>query len=169
MFYMGIVLLGIGLSIDAFSLAISVSLSNLKNYKPIMYSFFVAVFHFFMPLIGYLFQSVIKKLVIIPNKLLFIGAIVYIIIGIILDKDDDEPIINPILFSFIVSIDSFSIGISLCSNDIIKSCICFSVISCIFTYLGFKFGAKLKSIINKKRKVLSVFILLVVLVYKLLT
>ena len=69
---LSIILIAVSLSMDTFSLALSVGTSLTKR-KDILFLFsLVGVFHFFMPLLGNVFGNEIKQIFNInPNLLLF--------------------------------------------------------------------------------------------------
>lgn len=165
MFYVELILIGLSLSIDSFSLALSVGLNGIKKNKIFKYSLLVGLFHFIMPIIGNVFKNIISKIVYIPNKELFIGTLIFIIIGIILDKDDKKTIINPLLFAFSVSLDSFTVGLGLEFTYLFKAGLIFSVISSCITYIGFLFSSKLKEKFQQKSKYISIIILLMIIIY----
>lgn len=168
MLYVELILIGVSLSIDAFSLALSVGLNNGISNKKNIYPLTVGVFHFFMPMLGYILKMFINKVIVIPNKLIFIIVLIFILIGIILDKENNNVFINPFLFAFSVSLDSFTIGISLEKSYLIISSIIFSVISYIFTYVGFKVSHKMIEKYQNKSKIISIIILLAILIYNLI-
>lgn len=168
MLYIELVLIGISLSIDAFSLSFSIGLNNSNFNKYKKYALIVGIYHFLMPLFGYMFKNIVNSILFIPSKILFITIILFIIIGIIIDKKDNIKVINPYIFGFTVSIDSFSIGIALSKNTILLGSIMFSVISSIFTFYGFNLSSKLKHNLNGKSKIISVIILLIILLYNIL-
>ncbi len=141
-------LIAIGLSMDAFSLALIYGTLNMeKKYHNLM-SIFVGLFHFFMPLFGYFIGKMLFS--ILPVRPEMIAGIIFIALAIemlfSLKKEEQlkllENIYSICLFAFTVSIDSFSIGIGLGSltNNIYIASLIFSVTSAIFTYLGVKLG-----------------------------
>lgn len=168
--YIETILIAISLSMDAFSLAISLSTLKLKNIKVYRYAFMVGLFHFIMPIGGNLLRKIIDKIIIVPSKTLFIIIIIFIIIGILLDKENNisKKILNPILFAFIVSIDSFSVGVSLSKSILIISCSIFSVTSSLFTLIGFKIGNIIYNNSTKYTKFISISILIIVIILKLI-
>lgn len=168
MFYIELILIGICLSLDAFSLAVSISLNYINKSKIKIYSFLVGVFHFFMPLLGYIFKLFINSVIYIPNEQIVIIVILFLIAEIILDKKANKTVITPFIFSFSVSIDSFSVGITLSSKYLLVSSFIFSIISFTFTYLGFLIGNKLSKKISNNSKIISISILLIVLLYNIL-
>lgn len=169
MLYVELFLVGISLSIDAFSLALSVGLNGNFYKKNKLYSVVVGIFHFFMTIFGFILRTFINKVVEIPNKEIFIIVILFVILGIIFDKSNNKKtFINPFVFGFSVSIDSFSIGITLNKSIVIISSIMFSLLSASFTYIGFKIAKKIKNKFEKNSKFLSISILLAILIYNIL-
>lgn len=166
MYYLELLLIGISLSMDAFSLAISLS-TRVKNHN--RYVVCVGLFHFFMPVIGIIVGSVINTIIYIPSKEVFIAVLIFIIIGIIFDKKGDiNKFINPIIFAFAVSIDSFSIGLSIRENHIISPLL-FTLCSAIFTKIGFSIGKSIKKGAIIQDKLISLLILVFLIIYNILT
>ncbi len=141
-------LIAIGLSMDAFSLALIYGTLNMeKKYHNLM-SIFVGIFHFFMPLLGYLVGKFIFSFLPIPPEM--IAGVIFIALAIemilSLKKEEQlkifENIFSICLFAFTVSIDSFSIGIGLgnLTENILLAGSIFSITSALFTYLGVKLG-----------------------------
>lgn len=140
--------IAIGLSMDAFSLALIYGTLNMKKKYHYLMSIFVGIFHFFMPLLGYMIGKVIFSLVPIPPKIvagvIFIALAIEMLIS--LKKEEQVKILKNIfsilLFAFTVSIDSFSIGMGLGSltDNIYIASLIFSLTSAIFTYGGVILG-----------------------------
>lgn len=146
-----IFLLAVGLSMDAFSLAMIYGTLDLKSNMRKLMSVMVGIFHFFMPLLGYQIGELILKVIKINPDILV--GIIFIILGVemlsSLRKCEKVKILtgllSVILFAFTVSIDSFSIGVGfgVANIDMLLPCIIFSFTSAIFTYLGVVLGKKL--------------------------
>lgn len=146
-----IILIGISLSMDAFSLALAYGTLNLKNRNINLLSIIVGLYHYFMPLLGmFVGKKIINLLPISSNFLVFI---VLFLIGIqmIIESFKEEKEIKKlnlfemILFGLAVSIDSFSLGLglkTLYKNPYISALV-FSVSSMLFTYIGLKLGKKI--------------------------
>lgn len=146
-----IILIGISLSMDAFSLALAYGTLNLKNRDINLLSIIVGLYHYFMPLLGmFVGKKIINLLPISSNFLVFI---VLFLIGIqmIIESFKEEKEIKKlnlfemILFGLAVSIDSFSLGLglkTLYKNPYISALI-FSISSMLFTYIGLKLGKKI--------------------------
>ena len=147
-----IILIGISLSMDAFSLALVYGMIGMTNKEKITLSIFVGLYHFIMPLIGLTIGLFISN---IGFNLDIIASVILIYIGIDLIisnfKETETFSISKIgflMFGLSVSIDSLTIGIGLKArtNNYILSSIIFSTMSLIFTYLGLTLG----NIIGKK-------------------
>lgn len=147
-----VVIIAISLSMDAFSLSLAYGTKNIKNIK--LLSLLVGLFHLFMPILGMMVgEKIIYLLPISPDTLVFI---VLFLIGfeMIIETFKEEKeynnlnLMESIVFSFAVSIDSFSLGLSLKAiykNPYVCS-LMFMIFSMIFTYLGLKLG----KFLNKK-------------------
>lgn len=169
--------MAIGLSMDAFSLAIIYGTNGIDKKKIVLLSLIVGVFHFIMPNLGGFLSS--QLLVNFKSFSNIISGIVFLILGIemILSFDDEESknelggILEIILFSFAVSIDSFSVGIALALEEesLIISGIIFSQISAIFTFLGLLLGKLLSKKTGKISKLIGIIILFILSIYSFLT
>jgi len=169
MSFLTILIVAISLSMDAFSLSLIYGTLNIPLKMIRIVSSTVGIFHFFMPLFGYLFGDLLSSfLVFNPNNL--VGIIfVYLAIQMFLSVFKQEEVemfgglLSYLLFGFTVSIDSFSVGIGLGSLDthILYPCISFSLTSFIFTYLGLKMGKKLALKFGKISTVLGSIILFI--------
>ena len=146
-----VISIAIGLSMDAFSLAILYGTLNFSKSKALCLASSVGLFHFFMPLLGNLIGLFILNILPInPNTL--VGIIFFIIsFQMILSLFKNEEVVDLrgfvsiLLFAFTVSIDSFSVGIGLstiCDSKILAVSI-FSATSFLFTFMGLTIGSKL--------------------------
>lgn len=142
------ILIGISLSMDAFSLALLYGTYGLLRRNEVMLSGIVGLFHFFMPIIGLLFGNVIFRYFFVNTG--FVVGIIFLLIGLemfISSFRDDEVrvsvnVIGFLLFGLSVSIDSLTTGIGIASisdNYLMVSSI-FMVISGCFTYVGLRLG-----------------------------
>lgn len=142
---------------DAFALALSYGIKDIKLKNVIITAITVGIFHFFMPLIGnhvgvHLFEYTLIK----PKYVLFF---VFLILSIDMFTHffEKTPKIRPlnligtILFAISVSFDSFSVGIGInyIYDNIILIVSSFCVISTLFTLIGFWLGKKLSQSIGK--------------------
>ena len=162
------ILIGIGLSMDAFSLSFSYGTLNINKKDRVILASLVGLFHFFMPILGLFIGNIILKYIIIDLDILL--AIIISLIGIemiisSIKKEDNTMLLSLlsfILFAFSVSIDSFSVGIGLkgINNNYLQVSIIFSLCSFIFTYVGLILGTKLNDLVGRYAKTIGGIILI---------
>lgn len=152
-----ILLIGISLSMDAFSLALIYGTYGLSRKNEILLSVIVGIFHFVMPLVGLFFGNLIYQYFIF-NVNLIIGVIFGIIgIEMIVSSVREEEVrvlvsfFGFLLFGLSVSIDSLTtgIGISAISDNYLLVSSVFMVVSGLFTFLGLCLGNKLNDSFGK--------------------
>lgn len=150
-------LIGISLSMDAFSLALIYGTYGLSKKNEIILSVIVGIFHFVMPLIGLSFGNMIYHYFVF-NINLAVGMIFGIIgIEMIISSIKEEEvkilisIIGFLFFGLSVSIDSLTtgIGLSAISKNYLGVASMFMITSGIFTYLGLRLGNKLSDKFGK--------------------
>ena len=165
-----LLIIAVGLSMDAFSLALGYGTIGLKNKDNFKISMFVGIFHFFMPLIGlFIGMFITTKLHINPH---FIMGIVLLFIALEMfiemlkneQKELNLKIIYLLLFSLSVSLDSFSTGMGLeaITNKYYLSSTIFSLVSFSFTYLGLILGKYISSIFGNYAKILGIILLSII-------
>lgn len=152
-----VLLIGISLSMDAFSLALIYGTYGLSRKNEIILSMIVGIFHFVMPLIGLFFGNLIYGYFIF-NVNLVVG-IIFGLIGIemIVSSVKEEEVkilvsfVGFLFFGLSVSIDSLTtgVGLSAISHDYIEVASVFMVVSGIFTYLGLRLGKHLNDRFGK--------------------
>lgn len=152
-----VIIIAISLSMDAFSLAIAYGMINLRKKDIITLSTIVGIYHFFMPILGMLIGKYIVKFIHIGEDIIML--VIFSIIGfnMIIESKKEQKFLKcmkfgeMILFGLAVSIDSFSVGISLNTMKIsfLTCSILFSFVSFIFTYLGLRLGKKLNCMIGR--------------------
>ncbi len=145
------ILVGISLSMDAFSLSLAYGTINLNKRQELTLSLIVGLYHFVMPLIGLFFGSIIEKYIIINFNILV--SLIFILIGVnlIMSSFKEEKttfllgLLGFLTFGLSVSIDSLTTGIGLnaINNNYMQVSTIFAISSFIFTYLGLKLGNKL--------------------------
>ena len=152
--YISSFLIGIGLSMDAFSLALVYGTYGISCGKRLLLSFIVGIFHFFMPLFGVFFGSLLVR-----YFSSFLVGVIFVLIGIemifSIYSDREVKMINNLLgcflFGFAVSVDSFTVGIGLSfiTDNYFLFSFVFMVCSSFFTYIGLVFGDKLSDKFGK--------------------
>ena len=149
-----LLIIGISLSMDAFSLALIYGIQGMNQKEKIFLSLIVGIYHFIMPIIGLSFGTILSNINIISIDLIATLILIYIGVDLIisnLKKEEDRLEINKtgfLIFGLSVSIDSLTLGIGLkaITNSYLMSSIIFSLTSLFFTYLGLTLG----NIIGKK-------------------
>lgn len=157
--------LGIGLSMDTFSLSIIYGTNSIRKSTRFLLSILVGSFHFFMPILGFVTTSFITKNININADL--VTGIIFLILGVdMIIKDEEEKnnnlgVLEALLFSISVSLDSLSIGVALGlqKENIILASIIFSVCSFLFTVLGLSIGKRIREKLTNKTNLLGVIIL----------
>ena len=164
-----ILLIGISLSMDAFSLALVYGIIGMSKKEKIILSIIVGIYHFFMPLIGLYFGTLIDNISFINLHIIASIILIYIGIDLIISNIKKEEILTIsnlgfLMFGLSVSIDSLTVGIGLkaiTSNYLISS-ITFSVSSLLFTYLGLILGNIIGKKIGNYAKIIGGIILIII-------
>ena len=159
--------MAIGLSMDAFSLALAYGTTKINVRKKIILSLTVGIFHYIMPNLGALLGT--ELLLNYIAKANYLVGIIFLILAIemFISRNDEKKgsitnLLSIIIFAFTVSIDSFSVGIalSLTSKTIITACLIFALTSMSFTFLGINIGHKIAIKFEKKSEYIGIIILL---------
>ncbi len=162
-------LIGVSLSMDAFSLSLVYGTQNFNLKKELTLSTIVGCYHFIMPLIGLFFGNLITKYLIINVSI--IVSIIFLLIGLEMIisslKEKEEKLLLSIpgffLFGLSVSIDSLTTGIGLkaINSNYLEVSLIFSIVSFLFTYLGLKLGNKLNEKFGKISTIFGGIILII--------
>lgn len=162
-------LVGVSLSMDAFSLALIYGMQKISKKDIIILSAIVGLYHFFMPLFGVLLGNAVVDY--FPFDINILVSIIFIIIGLEMCfsslKDKEEKLLFGIyqflIFGFSVSIDSFTTGIGLnfINNNYFQVSTIFCLVSGFFTFLGLFLGDKLKKYFGKLSTIIGGIVLVV--------
>lgn len=167
-----VILIALSLSMDAFSLSLAYGTLNIKEKDMRILAVIVGIFHFFMPLLGLSIGEIILN--ILPIKAELVVTIVLLIIGLqmIFSNEKEEllelmNLMSMIMFAFAVSIDSFSVGITLRTiyTHPIVSVTVFMIISSICTYIGLKLGKKVNQLIGSRATKLGGIMLIILAIF----
>lgn len=167
-----LIIIGLSLSIDAFSLSLAYGLLNIPKKTIISTSITVGIFHFIMPILGMLLGNIITDTLNLDSKYILLTILILILIEMIKslkeeNKEHELNIINILIFAFLVSFDSFTLGIGIkyiTSNIFLASTI-FMILSSLFTFLGFILGKYLTKKATYKIKLIGIILLLGVIMY----
>lgn len=168
--FLTLFLIGIGLSMDTFSVSLSIGALKISDNLIRTTSLTVGLMHFIMPLLGLIAGiKILSYLKINPHYIL---AIILIILALKLVRDlsvKEEAHINLsyfgiLAFAFAVSIDSLTtgLGLSAITKTPLLAMIIFSICSFSFTYLGLIIGKYTSQKIGKYATLLGIFILFAV-------
>lgn len=171
-----ILLIGISLSMDTFSLSLSLGSLVKENIYLKFFPFLVGVFHFFMPIIGNLIGMQIIKTFDIASNIILGLILIFLGINLAIHYFKDEEIkinlnfLSIILLAFSVSLDSFSVGIGInnLTTKYFLSSMIFSICSFSFTVMGIIIGKYSNKYIGKYANLLGIILLLVLGIYHLL-
>lgn len=161
-----ILMIGISLSMDTFSLSLSIgSMSQAKRLKII--PFVVGIFHFFMPILGNLLGLRLIVIFNLTGHILLGLILIFLAINLAFHYFKDEKIdiklnlVGILIFAFSVSFDSFTVGMginAITEKNLISSTI-FAVCSACFTYLGILIGKYSNKLIGKSANLIGIIIL----------
>lgn len=167
-----LIIIGLSLSIDAFSLSLAYGLLNIPKKTIISTSITVGIFHFIMPILGMLLGNIITDTLNLDSKYILLTILILILIEMIKslkeeNKEHELNIINILIFAFLVSFDSFTLGIGIkyITSNIFIASIIFMILSSLFTFLGFILGKYLTKKATYKIKLIGIILLLVVIMY----
>jgi len=167
--FLTILIIGISLSMDAFSLALIYGIQGMTKNEKIYLSLIVGIYHFIMPLIGLIFGTILSNINLISIDIVAMLILIYIGIDLILSNSKKEERleiskIGFLIFGLSVSIDSLTVGIGLkaITNNFFLSSITFSLTSLIFTYLGLSIGNIIGSKIGSYSKILGGIVLIII-------
>lgn len=165
-----VILMAISLSMDAFSLSLVYGTFGIDKKNKILLSLIVGCFHFVMPLFGMFIGDLILSLfkfntdILVSIILIFIGL--QMVISSFKNKDDFKPLKfgEFFMFGLAVSIDSFSLGITLpnMGASTIISPIIFALTSFLFTFIGLSIGNKIEKMLGKLATIIGGVILTVI-------
>ena len=148
-----IILIGLSLSMDAFSISIVTGLKNSDKKNGIITSLFFGLFQFSMPILGFLLGNLLTDRII--NYHTYFSIILLLIIGIMMLTEKNNDIgkyhlsFKELVFlSIATSIDALVIGISFSflKINIVSSSVIIGIITFVVCYIGYFLG----HLFNKK-------------------
>ena len=166
-------IVGISLSMDAFSLALIYGMQSISKKDKIILSLIVGLYHFLMPLIGLKIGNLLTHYLLINLDILVSIIFILIAIEMIISslKEKQEKvllnIIGYLIFGLSVSIDSLTtgIGLNIINNNYIEVAMTFAITSASFTYIGLFLGNKLNNKIGKYSPILGAILLIILGIY----
>ncbi|MBR3198785.1 MAG: manganese efflux pump [Bacilli bacterium] len=162
-----VVLMAVGLSMDAFSLSLAYGTLSINKKDKFLLSLITGTFHFFMPLLGMATGNIIFNFIKINSDILVFIILLFIGLEMIISSFKEKEIklmkfSEFFLFALAVSIDSFSVGITLTKSiaGVFFSPVIFSFVSFLFTYIGLFIGNKIARLLGKIAPIIGGIILI---------
>ncbi len=163
-------LVAVSLSMDAFSLSLAYGTLSIPKKQIYLLSTIVGIFHFFMPLIGlFIGTSILNLIKINPDIIVFIVLVAIGIQMIIESFNKKEELkkmktIELFLFAFAVSVDSFSVGLTLTNinENYLLCAIIFAFCSAFFTLIGLLLGNKIAKLVGKISTIIGGLVLIII-------
>lgn len=170
------IMIAIGLSMDAFSLAILYGTSGIQKKNINLLSSIVGIYHFCMPILGFLIGKAVLKILPMDPDILVGGIFLILAIQMFLSAFKEEEVTpldkigSLLLFGFTVSIDSFTVGIGLgtISDTIFLPPLIFSITSFLFTLIGLKLGKFFSQSFGTIATIIGSIILIVLAIFHIL-
>lgn len=158
------------LGMDAFSVGLGMGMYKLRLRQIFKIGVTIGIFHLWMPLLGMIAGRFLSEK--FGTLASYMGGILLILLGIHMIwasfKESDEKVITPIglgllLFAFSVSLDSFSLGLSLgiYGAQTAVVIICFGVAATVQSWAGLLLGRKVQGWLGAYGEALGGAILLV--------
>jgi len=162
--------MAVALSMDAFSISLGLGLLGINYRRIIMIGLAVGFFHAAMPLFGMFIGKVLSYMM--GTVAHFIGGSGLVILGaqMVLStfRKESTIIFSPrglglLLFSLSVSIDSFSVGLSLGMIGLKTwvTVMSFAAFSMLFTWAGLVIGKKVGPLVGNRSEWIGGFILII--------
>lgn len=166
---LALIIMALALGMDAFSVGLGMGLIRLK-FKQIFYiGVTIGVFHIWMPLVGMLIGRVLSDKFGTIATLLGGGLLILLGVQMVLSSfsKDEKPLITPvgmglIVFALSVSLDSFSVGLSLgiYGAKTLLTVLIFGIVSMILTWCGLLVGKRVQTWLGSYSEALGGSILL---------
>ncbi|MFS0872244.1 manganese efflux pump MntP family protein [Paenibacillus xylanilyticus] len=147
-----ILIMAVALGLDAFSLGIGIGMKGIRLRDVLRISFVTALFHVIMPLIGMYTGKYVSSFLgdittyAAGGLLVLLGG--HMILNAFREGDtklvDHRSMLGVILFSLSVSVDSFSVGVSLgmFSSDLVLTVLAFGACGGIMSVMGLLLGRR---------------------------
>ncbi|MBS4175412.1 manganese efflux pump MntP family protein [Bacillus sp. FJAT-49736] len=159
-----LMLMAFALGMDAFSVGVGMGMFQLRYRQIFFIGITIGFFHVWMPLIGMLAGHFLSDTFGTITK--YIGGILIIVLGLQMIissfQKEERNLIKPegwglLLFAFSVSLDSFSVGLSLgiFGARTAAVLICFGIAATILTWAGLIIGRKVQGLLGTYSEVLG--------------
>ena len=162
-------LMAVSLSMDAFSLALVYGTLGMSRKYKILLAIIVGFYHLIMPIFGMFIGNMMLSLFDFNYDILVALILCFIGIQMVISsfkKDEEVQVLkltDLFLFGLAVSIDSFSLGITLpnLNVNLFIAPFVFSLVSGFLTFIGLSIGNKIENLLGKIATVIGGVILTV--------
>lgn len=166
-----ILIMAFALGMDAFSLGIGMGVRGIRMWNILRVSLIIGLFHIIMPLMGMFMGKYVSTL--LGNVATAAGGALLVVLGghmlysSLRGNDvtliDSRSIWGLLIFALMVSIDSFSVGVSLgmFATDIILTVVLFGLSGGIMSVMGLMLGRRVSRWVGEYGEALGGLILLV--------
>ncbi|WP_093133208.1 manganese efflux pump MntP [Salinibacillus kushneri] len=161
--WLTISLMAIAVGMDAFSVSLGMGMLNLRLRKIAIIGILIGIFHIIMPFFGILLGNILSQR--FGSFAIYVGGILLIVLGIQMfihsfSKENNTYLVRGaglFIFAFTVSLDSFSVGLSLGMFGVrtIVALLLFGLASMVLTWLGFLLARKASSLLGSYSEVLG--------------
>ncbi|WP_313803881.1 manganese efflux pump MntP family protein [Cytobacillus sp.] len=162
-------LMAFALAMDAFSVGLGMGMFKLRLRQIFKIGMIIGFFHIWMPLLGMIAGKVLSEK--FGEFASYVGGGLLLLLGVQMIwsgfKKEDNSLITPvgwglILFGFTVSLDSFSVGLTLgiYGAQIVIVLACFGIMATLLTWLGLLIGRKVQGWLGSYSEALGGSILL---------
>jgi putative Mn2+ efflux pump MntP len=153
--FITILIMALALGMDAFSLGIGIGMRGIRLLDILKISIIVAFFHVIMPLMGMFMGTYVSSL--LGDIAILSGGVLLVLLGVHMiyssirgdsvESFDYRTIWGLLIFSLSVSIDSFSVGISLglFATDVMLAVFLFGLFGGMMSIMGLLLGRRASS------------------------
>lgn len=173
MSHYAIVIIALGLSVDSFAVSVTSGLSmpKIRFFEAIKLAFLLALFQAAMPVIGWLLESSVKRLIEPIDHWIAFGFLLIIGGKMIIESliaHEEKKILNPMIFHVAVvlaiatSLDALGVGFSLALvlDNIFPAVIIIGIITFIASMTGILVGKKTVSKVTKFAEIIGGIVLI---------
>ncbi|ABS24032.1 manganese efflux pump MntP [Bacillus cytotoxicus] len=155
--FIPLIIMAFALGMDAFSVSLGMGMVTLKVRQIFYIGVTIGIFHILMPFLGMVLGRLLSEkfgqIATLAGAILLIGLGFYIVYSSLLENEDTRAApagISLLIFAFSVSIDSFSVGLSLgiYGAQMIWTILLFGFISMILAWAGLLLGRHAKHMLG---------------------
>jgi len=171
--YITILLIAIGLSMDATAVAIvkGITVTKERRRSAILLASFFGGFQMLMPLIGWLAGLGLKDTIMGIDHWIAFGLLGFIGLKMIYDsikgeeeKEEDVTIYAALVLAVATSIDALMVGLSFAflETSIFVPIVIIGIVTFVLSLAGFSFGSKIGTVFGNRIKILGGIILILI-------